>query len=220
MKHPPEPPKISIIYLILTVITIAAVILFIIAMLTGCDKNCLSPEQEANNRKYYEAQSLTKYLLTEDAAQKIFLVSSSDNPSNTDTIGFIKNFTFQHLTGDGSTYKTTDKFTFDSSSKSITIWYYGGYQFVDTTTGKFVRTYKGIDSTQVEFNTRWDWGGSAVFGIYIGKEYKEINMSRVTPKVVVYNPQKSANFKALANAYNVYLGRNYEGGMDLFYSYK
>lgn len=215
-------------------------LLISVAGLVSCKRDCLPPGWEETNRKYYEEKSLNEYLLREDAAQKIFLVASGNNPSETDTSGYIKSFEFQHLivaTNDYKAsdytyanvkpdpsdfnkygYKTTDYFYTDSllMEDSVVIWYYGWRDFIDTTTGKFVRG----DSLQVEYNTTWELGGSPVFGIYINNnEYKEVKLSRVTPKVIVANPQKKSDLKALARAYNWYLGKNYEGG-NLFYGHE
>lgn len=176
-------------------------------MFYSCDKRCLSPENEARNQAYYEQVSFTKYLLTENATQRIFIIASTDHPADTDSSAYIKSFVFQHLKSDGSTYKTTDQFTFDSlptNPDQLQIAYVGGYALIDTNSGKFFMDYgRHIDSSRVEYNA--NVAGMVGFEIYRdAKEVKQINMSRITPTIIVANPQKTTNFKALASAYNWY----------------
>lgn len=191
-------------------------------ILNSCERYCLSPEQEARNRKYYEEQSLMKYLLTENATKRVFVTASTDNPSDTDSTGFIRSFIFQHLAGNGYDYKTTDQFTFDSLSKdkSFQIAYVGGYRLIDTASGKFfMNNNRQIDSTKVEINVNpWVIGmlGFEIYGNNF-KEYKQINISRVMPTIIVANPQKTTDFKSLANAYNWYLWGTAGFETNIFY---
>jgi hypothetical protein len=155
MKHPSKPPKISIVRLILTVTITAAIIIIVATMLISCEKQCIpadyySPQNIKVRENYTMLVNKAKY----DAIDRILLVASSKNPSDTDMNGYIKSYSFQKfvLADNGmsveSSYKTTDYFYTDSISGTAEVVFYSrfGYGLIDRTSGKKIN-----DST-AEYN--------------------------------------------------------------------
>lgn len=209
MEHSPQPPKVSIISLIITVGIIAAIIIFLATMLTSCEKHCLPADYYSPaNIKARENYNMLVNKANYDAIDRILLVASSKAPSDTDMNGYIKSYSFQKfvLADKGmyveSSYKTTDYFYTDSISGTAEVVFYSrlGYGLIDRTSGKKIN-----DST-AEYNAypeAWD-----IYGV--GRYSGQKKISPYYPKVRVYNPERTDSLAKLADAYNWYVFKNYE----------